>query len=354
MVAEASSPTVFVGVPTLRRPGLVRQTLESLVHQTRAPDRVLVSDDGSSEPVRDEVSAFVRSLSLPHCHFHAQPKPAFEYGQGRFLFEATKGSDYFVILHDDDLLAPSYLQVAVATLQADPTLACFITQAGIIDAEGKDSDSMSARYDLEHGRQRFPAGKLPILGPLMESGLFPISGTVFRRRCLEEVGFVSPDIEGNFPFELDLLMRLGAAGHSGYLHSERLIRFRYHDESLRNRLWFNRSIIENLIRLLRKFRFEGKLERRRKKLLGFNHRRLAAIQLTDGENSAARQEIASAVRTNPISWKNLALWPCITLVPGLTRPFLSRRVLAERARGRPAESPARENALRSIRPGTTL
>ena len=58
---------VSVIVLTFNRPLTLRNCLESLCHQTFPLDRVeIVVVDGSKEPARDEVSAFLDSLHINH------------------------------------------------------------------------------------------------------------------------------------------------------------------------------------------------------------------------------------------------------------------------------------------------
>lgn len=333
---------VFIGIPTLNRPRLVRETVLSVLAQTFRDFRVQVSDDGSPPEVVADVRGFVEALGRPEVAFFRQPAPALEYGQGRHLFGECR-EEYFAILHDDDLLDPRYLETAVARLDADPRLACFVANAHAIDLAGVRSEARTRAYDRMHGRDHHRPGPLGILGPLLDSGFFPISGTVFRAAALREAGFVDPDLDGNFPFELNLLLNLGAQGFSGWFEAERLLSFRFHGESLRKGLWWDRRIVGNVVRLLERHRFSGRPERRRVKVLSFNLRRLAAIRLGDDDRRGSLETIARALRTNPVSWKNWLFAAAALAVPFAVRPFVRRRLAggpAPTPSPRPVESPA--------------
>src|SRR5665213_1425768 len=73
---------IFIGIPTVNRPQLVVEAIDSLRNQTFSDYRVIVSDNKSDGDVADQVEQFIASLNDPRFTFHRQPANKGEYGQG--------------------------------------------------------------------------------------------------------------------------------------------------------------------------------------------------------------------------------------------------------------------------------
>jgi glycosyltransferase involved in cell wall biosynthesis len=110
--------SVSVIVPTLNRPALVLEAVESAVRQTRAPLEVLVVDDGSNPPV-DADDLLARFGPMVRVLRNARSEGlAWARHQG---VEAARG-DYVVHLDDDDLFSKNLVEECVAALDADPSI----------------------------------------------------------------------------------------------------------------------------------------------------------------------------------------------------------------------------------------
>ncbi len=119
-------PTVCIGIPTINRPQLVRETIRSVLAQTFSDFKVTVSDNCSSHDAIESVRRFIDSIADDRIEFHVQPTDVGEYGQGRFFMQQAQGFDYLMILHDDDVLESSYLQKSVAVLESHPDVSLFM------------------------------------------------------------------------------------------------------------------------------------------------------------------------------------------------------------------------------------
>ncbi len=316
-----SIPRFLVGIPTHDRPGLVPEAVRSVLAQTVPSVRVVISDDASAREASAAVQRFVADLGDPRVEYVRHDSPQREYGQGRYLFGRWRGEDFFLILHDDDRLEPTYLETALGRLDDHPELAVFVANPHVFDAEGRPSEEMTAAYRSTHGRPNHVQGPIDVLEPVLRSGFIPISGTVFRSAELRRSGFVHPEIRGNYPFELDLLLRVGASGGRAWFEDRTLLGFRMHAGSLRNGLWYDPSILANLVRVVEEFRFGGATERLRRKFLGFAHRRYARVLMARGEPAAARSQIRAALRVNALSYKSWGFALAAHALPFLTAPL---------------------------------
>jgi glycosyltransferase involved in cell wall biosynthesis len=123
---------VFIGIPTFNRPRLVIDAIESVRRQTFTEFRVIVSDNRSGGDAADRVMAYIAGLSDSRFTFYQQPENHGEYGQGRYLMSAAQGFEFFMILHDDDILEQEFLRVSVDTLRRQTDCSLFVANPYII------------------------------------------------------------------------------------------------------------------------------------------------------------------------------------------------------------------------------
>jgi glycosyltransferase involved in cell wall biosynthesis len=314
---------VFIGIPTVNRPDWVQETVRSVLAQTFTSFRVVVSDNASEPGAAAAVRSFVEGLGDPRVSFHQQAENVFEYGQGRFFFAEAR-EDYFVILHDDDLLNPDYLAQAVAALDQRPALDLFVANPYVFDEAGQRWPDRTRAYLREHGRTGRPEGEFDVLGTLLRWGLAPISGTVFRRAALESSGFVDADCGGNYPFEVNVLLRLGERGARGWFSPRELLGFRFHRNALRVylRLSDNPRVVGTMITLFERRRFSGWREARRRQILGRLHREAAFLRLRQDDVPGCRHHLWTAARTNPFALRLWGALPLAVVAPRLLRAAL--------------------------------
>ncbi|HEY0271329.1 MAG TPA: glycosyltransferase family 2 protein [Sphingomonas sp.] len=302
---------LFVGIPTFDRPDLVLATIASLRAQSFRDWRAIVSDNGSSPGIRTRIEAAISALHDPRIVFHRQPFNGDEYGQGRFLFEEARDADYFMILHDDDLLRPPLVERAVAALDAAPDVALYVANAWLIDRHGRLSPERTIGHRHARGRDHRRLGRFPILDAHLATSFTPISGTVFRTASLRQAGLTDSDCHGNFPFECNVMLRLGDIGAVGWFDPAALIDMRFHPASPRNMLGLmnNPQVVRTMLKLFGRRRYDGANEQRRQVIVSRLHRADALIRLRAGDGAGGRAALRDACRANPRSVKAWALRP---------------------------------------------
>ena len=329
------SPRVFVGVPTLNRPDLVKETVRSVLAQRFRELRVVVSDNRSRPEVAEEVRAWIHSLDDPRVRFYQQAEDGGEVGQGRYFFgEAVE--DYFIILHDDDVLEPEYVERAVGVLDAHPEADVFLANPYVIDWRGRRLEEETLEYLREHGRIGRPEGGFDLMSSVLEPGTAWISGACFRLSALRASGFVDPDLAGHY-IELNVFLRLAENGSRGWFCAESLLGLRFHAECLRVYNGWDPPVVANTLRALERRRFRGRPERKRRGLLGFLHRATALHRLDEGDFAGCRAALVRAVLAYPISpatWKlALAGIPSPRLLRALLPPLREARFSADSTTG---------------------
>ena len=317
--------TLFIGVPTLNRPHFIRETLESLLRQSFQDFRIVVSDDCSEVEAVSRVRDYIDSLNDDRISFNQLPKKGGEYGQGWYFFKEARGCQYFMILHDDDLLtAENYLERAIDTLDGDESLSLFVANPVIMDENGVPSEEQTVQYFTSQGRVDKPDGVFDVLRGHLECGFTPVCGTVFRFSALEDSGFVDKDIEGISPFEPNIFIRLGEQNAQAWFCSDQLIGFRFHSQSSRvyHHLLENPLVIDGMIKLYGSRQFTGANEKRRKVILSRWYRAFMMVHLKSGNNQQARRYMLRALSTNLLSVKAWGLAPWVFVLPGLLKKLL--------------------------------
>ena len=323
-------PRVFIGIPTLNRPDYVRQTVQSVREQTFRDWRVLLSDNASRPEAAAAVRAFVEELGDPRIGYWLQPKNIREYGNCDWLFRQCR-EEYFVILHDDDLLEPTHLETALRRLDQHPGVVCFCANAKKIDAKGNVSDKRTLDYRRARGRQGRPDGPIRILEPLMRSGFVPICGTVIRSAALHASGFVDDDCFGLWPFEVNLLLRLGERDGRAWFATEELVRYRFHEGQMQRYQGISADpvAVGMLLRILERRRYQGQAERLRRRLVSMFYNFQARIAVRRDDLHGCRRSLRRAIRINPWWSRHWPLAACAFLMPPLTKELV-RRIDARR------------------------
>lgn len=309
---------VFIGIITYNRPQLVRDAIESVRKQIYLDYRVLVSDNCSEPDVSASVEKFVNDLNDFRFSYYRQTVNVGEYGQGRFLFNAAGNAEYFLILHDDDLLGPEYLEKGLEILEKNNNLAFYVANPSIIDDDGNISSVETDRYLKHHGRLGKPAGEFDVETRHMDYGFAPISGTLFRIQALKDSGFVNPAGYGNFPFECDIFICLGERGAKAWFNPEKLLSFRFHKGSQRSNINImdDPKIVDQMIDLFIRPCFHTTNERRRKVVLSRLYRAQALISFKNGGRAVCRESLFKAFNTNYFSAKAWLLAIFVYLAPG--------------------------------------
>lgn len=101
------TPKITIGIPTFKRPDLLKYALRSAINQVEYFNyEILVVDNDSSRDCMTE--KLMKKIVFPNLSYYKNSENIGMAGNWNRLFELSKG-DYLVMLHDDDLLLPNYL-----------------------------------------------------------------------------------------------------------------------------------------------------------------------------------------------------------------------------------------------------
>ncbi len=174
--------TVTVALATYNRAGgYLREALESAAAQTYPHLEILVSDNHST----DDTESLVRSVPDPRVRYLRQPRNLGANGNFNACLEAASG-EYFVLLHDDDVLEPDMVERCVEALGGRRDVGVVLTGTRILDADGrtlKERLTPRSRIDDANFVLRWLEGEVPLY---LCSTMY---NTAFLRRS---GGFASP------------------------------------------------------------------------------------------------------------------------------------------------------------------
>ncbi len=119
-------------IPTYNGADYVEEALLSAINQTRKADAIIVSDDNSTDNTLEICSRYKEYI---HIYKNENGPSGFVEGWNNAI--NLVDDDYIAILHQDDLLAPTFLEEAEKALSEYPDVKHFFVPCNYIDENGK-------------------------------------------------------------------------------------------------------------------------------------------------------------------------------------------------------------------------
>lgn len=127
------APLVTIGVLTLNRLPLLKETLDSIFAQTVGDFEVVIIDNGSTDGTRE--FAYKLAASDPRVTFWGDAKPGNLAVNRNYAVTHARGR-FVAYCDDDDLWKPDKLEVQLAEFEAHPGLGMVTTNALAFGEEG--------------------------------------------------------------------------------------------------------------------------------------------------------------------------------------------------------------------------
>ena len=209
-------PLVSVIVPAYGVADLLGEALSSLQAQRWPHWEAIVVDDGAPD---DVVGAFKPFAGDPRFRLLRTDNGGLATARNRGV--SASRAPYIALLDGDDIYEPDYLERMVATLQMDHRLgfvSCDATMFGVRPYAGH-------RYS-----ERYPLGGPVTLDRVLSRDVQIVVSATIRRKALEQVGGFDGSLRS--VEDLDLWIRLLAAGWRGEIVPRPLVRYRRRAGSL--------------------------------------------------------------------------------------------------------------------------
>jgi hypothetical protein len=178
-----SEAVVTVVIPTRQRARVLPAAMESALSQSYPHLRVLVCDNASEDGTAEVVARF--AARDPRVLLHRHPRDIGATANFQWGLDAV-ASEFFVLLSDDDLLLPGFLQRAVEALRGPGAPAMFCGASVVYD-ERDGSHAVRPTRGWEEGT--YGAGTQ--VARILEHH-FLWTGVVFHREVREVLGRFEP------------------------------------------------------------------------------------------------------------------------------------------------------------------
>lgn len=305
-----SDPLISVIVPAYGVAHLVGEALSSLQAQSFVDWEAIVVDDGAPD---DVAGAWAPFAGDPRIRLLLTDNGGVAIARNR-AFAESRGT-YIALLDGDDAYEPAYLATMIAAIALRPEVGfvtCDATYTGLADRAGQ-------RFSAFHPQ----SGEIT-LARVMRQEFNVFTACMMRREALNAVGGYDPTLRA--VEDLDLWIRLIAAGWQGMRVDEALVRYRRHAGSLS----FNtRAMVSASRRVWEKMIIElaGRPEEAVARALLADIVKLQ--RWTDGESLIKAGEVSRGLDlmygTGRASLRWRVAMPLMRMFPGLAVPLLKIR-----------------------------
>ncbi len=216
-----ASPKVTVCVPTYNRADILPYALSSVLNQTYSDFELIICDDASTDSTAEVVGQWTDSRIRYIRHSQNIQRSR----NMRSGYEAARGQ-YFIKFDDDDALTPTFLEKAVAVLDAAPQVDFVCSDHWIINARNQRDQAATAANSARWGKDRLNGVVDDLLYETFIKQSLQVGSSLFRKRSLEAIDFMRFEADGCEDF--DLLVRCAIANQTAYFIPERLMEYRFH------------------------------------------------------------------------------------------------------------------------------
>jgi len=305
-------PKVSVCIPTYNRSRLLSYAIASVLEQTFEDFELIVCDDGS----HDSTPEMMAKLKDERIHYLRHDQNIGKSNNMISGYQAATG-DYFIKFDDDDRLTSEFLSKTVAVLDRQPEIDFVGTDHWVIDTDNHRDQTVTDANSAQWGRTTLPEGKIDnLLERVFVQQSLQIGATLFRKRVLDEVNYMRPDLQNCE--DNDLLVRLALAGKQAYYLPERLMEYRFHPEQQ----GIARAIpyLKDKIQYLEFYQFESpKLETIRQQRLHETQLLLGLRLVEVGDTAVGRDLLRKGQAHSP---QKARVGQAIATFPRALRPLL--------------------------------
>jgi glycosyltransferase involved in cell wall biosynthesis len=180
--------TVSVVIPVCNNEAYIAAAVRSVLAQTRPPTEIIVVDDGSTDGTASALEPYRSSVKYVYQQNRGEPA-----ARNRGVREAK--SEHVAFLDADDLWLPTKLELQLDYLRAHAHCALVYTDMSTFDEHGIIDASVKDRF-----RMTLPSGR--IFPALFMRALFGSGSVIFRKECVDKVGYFDEDLLVGSDYEM--------------------------------------------------------------------------------------------------------------------------------------------------------
>jgi glycosyltransferase involved in cell wall biosynthesis len=174
---------VTVCILSYNRPIFLRETLLSVLAQTRLPEKIVIYDNGSDSSVYNNI----KNLLGERVQWVGADVNYYALWNFRRAMHNTE-SQYVMMLHDDDRLCANFLESQIAFLDANLSLAAVSCNGYFIDEVGKRTGGTLAPISVNNLFELYEcSGQVAI--KYAGNSCIPFSPTIYRTDIAKKIDF---------------------------------------------------------------------------------------------------------------------------------------------------------------------
>ncbi len=143
--------TFSIVIPTFNGQAYIEDSIRSVLQQTRMPDEIIVSDDNSTDNTLTICEKYADKIQI---YPNFDGPSGFVNGWNNAITKAT--GSYITILHQDDILAPTFLEEVERALKKRPNVKHLFVPCNYINEQGyiiKEADYCDNKIHLYSGTE---------------------------------------------------------------------------------------------------------------------------------------------------------------------------------------------------------
>lgn len=151
---EVISLTTAVAVTLYNGERFIYEQLESLLNQTKAPDRVVLCDDGSKDQTAQIVKTYIDEHALADRWIFIRNEQNLGYIKNFYKAISLCGTDLIYLCDQDDIWKEDKIEKMTQVMQERPEISLLSCRYGIVDAQGVVQHSVVEKESREDGQIR--------------------------------------------------------------------------------------------------------------------------------------------------------------------------------------------------------
>jgi glycosyltransferase involved in cell wall biosynthesis len=212
-------PLVSILIPTLNRPGFLREAVDAALAQTYRNLEVLIFDNGTMAETQAVAEGAIRRDN--RVRFQRNQRNLGMSANFNALAEAAQG-EFAVAIGDDDRLLPEFLARLVPRME--PRVRVVFSNQYLIDAGGQRLEERTKMHVQRYSRDKLAPGVIEKSDVAAWQLSIPMSASLLRTADLRRLRFRE---ELNTP-DVDFFIRLAQEGAAFYFVPEYLMEYRVH------------------------------------------------------------------------------------------------------------------------------
>lgn len=210
---------VSVIIPTYNRADFIGETIESVLKQTYKYFEIIVVDDGSSDNTRSIVEDYITKNPDKIKYFY-QDNQGVSAARNAGITRSSGELLYF--LDSDDLLIPGCFLLQTKAFDGNPNAGLIYGKTSLVDRNGETIRKIFFNRKHRSGN---------IFEDLLFGSFIHTCASMFRRECLNRVGYFDETIHGSEDW--DIYLRI-CKSYDVLFIDQVIAEYRYHDANTVN------------------------------------------------------------------------------------------------------------------------